>query len=234
MADDNEIDLTNLMYKNDDSKSKDIKKPEKTEQGIPDLELRKIEKIIDKNTKKEKKKEIPQKTTASALKDNGQRDEDIINKRRLILLLQFYLNEFPDKLKTFKKINLEKKDIEELKDLQKEFDFVIGNQSNIKGGTEMVLSGIQALEYIAVSFTPLQCNGLSENIKNDPESIDTIKHLCLKHMGNSMFNTEPEHRLLYKLMTTALSLHTVNSFSQNMITHNDSIIQKVNLEFIDI
>jgi hypothetical protein len=97
-----------------------------------------------------------------------------------------------------------------------------------------VLSGIQALEYVSVNFTPLQCNGLAEAIKNDPESIDTIKHICLKHMASSMFNTEPEHRLLYKVMTTALSLHTVNSFTTQMTNHNDDIINKVNSEYSDL
>ncbi len=183
----------------------------------------KIEKIID-NPKKEKKKEIPQIPS----------EDEVIAKRRLILLLQFYLLEFPDKLKTFKKINLEKKDLAELKDLQKEMDFCISNQSNVKQGSEMILSGIQGLEYICVNFTPLQCSGLSENIKNDAETIDTIKHLCLKHMGASMMNTEPEHRLMYKILTTALSLHTINSFSANMVQHNDDIIQKVNDQFTDI
>lgn len=230
--DKNDIDLSNLMYKNDDNlrspegKGSNVKKQNEKQnekQVTDDEKFDKIEKLMAE-PKKEKKKDIPQKPS----------DDEVINKRRLILLFQFYLLEFPEKLKAFKKINLEKKTLDELKDLQKEMDFCIGNQSNVKHGSAMVLSGIQALEYVAINYTPLQCQGLSENIKNDPESIDTIKHLCLKHMGSSMMNTEPEHRLMFKIMTTALSLHTINSFSQNMVQHNDDIINKVNDQFLDL
>lgn len=217
MDENDEIDFSNLMYKSDDNLKKESPK-------IESPKIDKLEKLMNQTPKKEKKKDTPEKPS----------EEDIINKRRLILLLNFYLLEFPEKLKTFKKINLEKKTLDELKDLQKEFDFCIGNQSNVKGGTALVLSGIQALEYVSVNYTPLQCNGLAQAISNDPESIDTIKHICLKHLGSSMLNTEPEHRLVYKLLTTALSLHTINSFSENMATHNDSIIEKVNIEFQDL
>jgi hypothetical protein len=217
MDENDEIDFSNLMYKSDDNLKKESPK-------IESPKIDKLEKLMNQTPKKEKKKDTPEKPS----------EEDIINKRRLILLLNFYLLEFPEKLKTFKKINLEKKTLDELKDLQKEFDFCIGNQSNVKGGTALVLSGIQALEYVSVNYTPIQCNGLAQAISNDPESIDTIKHICLKHLGSSMLNTEPEHRLLYKLMTTALSLHTINSFSTTMATHNDEIIEKVNIEFQDL
>lgn len=217
MDENDEIDFSNLMYKSDDNLKKESPK-------IESPKIDKLEKLMIQTPKKEKKKDTPPKAN----------EDDIINKRRLILLLNFYLLEFPEKLKTFKKINLEKKTLDELKDLQKEFDFCIGNQSNVKGGTALVLSGIQALEYVSVNYTPLQCNGLAQAISNDPESIDTIKHICLKHLGSSMLNTEPEHRLVYKLLTTALSLHTINSFSQTMATHNDEIIEKVNIDFQDL
>lgn len=217
MDENDEIDFSNLMYKSDDNLKKESPK-------IESPKIDKLEKLMNQTPKKEKRKDTPPKPN----------EDDIINKRRLILLLQYYLLTFPDKLKAFKKINLEKKEFDELKDLQKEMDFCIGNQSNVKGGTQMVLSGIQALEYLSVNYTPIQCQGLSQAISNDPETIDTIKHMCLKHMGSSMMNTEPEHRLMFKIMTTALSLHTINSFSQSMATHNDEIIEKVNIDFQDL
>ncbi len=98
--DKNDIDLSNLMYKNDDNvrSSNVVKKQNEKQNELPE----KIEKLIPE-PKKEKKKDIPQKPS----------EDDVINKRRLILLLQFYLLEFPDKLKTFKKINLEKQDLDQ-------------------------------------------------------------------------------------------------------------------------
>lgn len=227
----NDVDLSNLMYKSDDNlRSSNVGTKKETTEQIPlwseaqRAKAENIEKLIEKPKKEIKKKEKPQQPS----------EDDVINKRRLILLLNFYLLEFPDKLKAFKKINLEKKDVDELKDLQKEMDFCISNQSNVKQGSEMVLSGIHALEYMCVNFTPLQCSGLHEEIRKDPESIDTIKHLCLKHMGSSMLNTEPEHRLMYKVLTTALSLHTVNSISQNMYQHNENVLNKINLDYSDL
>jgi hypothetical protein len=217
----NDVDLSNLMYKSDDNlRSSNVGTKKQQTIELPEN----IEKLIQKPKKEIKKKEKPQQPT----------EDEVIQKRRLKEVLQQYLLTFPEKLKTFKKINLEKQDLDQLKDLETEMDFCISNNANIKGCTEVIFSGINAFEYMCVNFTPLQNAGLHEAMKNDPDTVDTIKHLCLKNLGSMMMNTKPEHRLLYKILTTSLSLHAVNSFSQNMYQHNENVLNKINLDYSDL
>lgn len=154
-------------------------------------------------------------------------DEEIINKRRQILMIQFYVNEFPDKLQQFKKMKLEKKSIDELNDLKKEIDFIISNKSNVRAGVQLITTGIQTLEFFMLNFTPINAKGLS-NICNDKETMDDIKHLALKHC--QLISSEPESRLMYKILTTTLLLHNINT----NIDINNPNIDKINQEFVDI
>jgi len=52
--------------------------------------------------------------------------DETIDRRRLILILQFYVLEFPEKLKPYKGTNFEKFKDDELQNLKNEFDFIIG------------------------------------------------------------------------------------------------------------
>jgi hypothetical protein len=171
----NDVDLSNLMYKSDDNlRSSNVGSKKQQTIELPEN----IEKLIQKPKKEIKKKDKPQQPS----------EDEVIQKRRLKEVLQQYLSTFPVKLKSFKKINLEKQDLEQLKELQIEMDFCISNTANIGTGTELVLSGINAFEFLCINFTPLQIAGLHEAMKNDPDSMDTIKHLCLKHLGSSMIS----------------------------------------------
>ena len=58
--------------------------------------------------------------------------EITIDRRRMILILQFYVLEFPEKLKAYKGTNFEKYKDEELQNLKNEFDFIIGAKCNVK------------------------------------------------------------------------------------------------------
>ena len=59
-----------------------------------------------------------------------------VDHRRKILVIQFYLNEFPDKLKAYKSFNLETLSDEELDSLRKEMDFVISQKSSVSMGVQ--------------------------------------------------------------------------------------------------
>ncbi len=208
---DDEIDLSDIEYKpkkqtKKEKKVKPIDKPDKT-----------MNKNLEKQIIKKPKKELPT-------------DEEIINKRRLILMIEFYKNEFGDKLKSFKKINLEKKTHDELVDIRKEIDFTISQSSSVKAGVQLISTGIQTLEFFMTNFTPINAQGLS-NICNDPETIDTMKHITLKH--SHMVSVEPEARLLYKVLTTSMMLHNINSAPINELKNND-IIKEINDDFVDI
>ncbi len=133
----------------------------------------------------------------------------------------------------FKKINLEKKSNDELIDIKKELDFTVGQGSNIASGVQMISASIKTLEYMMVEFSPINATGLSR-ICDDPETIDTMKHICLKH--SHLISSEPEARLMYKILMTTMMLHNVNgsiATSQEQLKTNESIII-INKEYIDI
>lgn len=163
---------------------------------------------------------------------------DPIDRRRQILLLNFYINEFPEKLRPFCRTNFESLSDEKLIELKNEFDFIIGCRSNVKMMQQGFVQGVRVLEYICVNYTPMNVNGLS-NMVNDSELQDDLKHLALKHM--SLYKSEPEHRILYKLITSMLLLHQVNSSNialgiaqQNKQTIQSDNIEQINTNFKDI
>lgn len=155
-------------------------------------------------------------------------EEELLNKRRLILMLQFYLIEFPNELKSFKKVNFEKKTFDELQDIQKEMDFVLGNNSGIANVVKMFRIGIQALEVLTVNFTPINCSGISEIICNDPDAMKDLKLIALKN--SRLIQTEPEYRLAYRIVSTAMVLHSVNP----TIGHSDEVLNNVNEKYKDL
>jgi len=79
----------------------------------------------------------------------------------------------------------------------------------------------------------MKINGLTNAI-NDDDFQDDCKHLALKYM--TLLKTEPEHRIAYKILTTALLLHQVNS--SNFVNSNDNgkddILKKINARFDDL
>jgi hypothetical protein len=164
---------------------------------------------------------------------NKDKDEDTsIDRRRSIMVLQFYMLEFPDKLDAFKGTKFEKLSDDELKKLKSEFDFIIGAKCNVKSTQYAFIQGIQLLETLCTNFTPMRINGLTNAI-NDDEFQDDCKHLALKYM--TLLKTEPEHRIAYKILTTALLLHQVNSSKSNFsIDNKDDILNKINARFDDL
>jgi hypothetical protein len=137
-------------------------------------------------------------------------NDDSIERRRLILMLEFYVLEFPDKLSAFKKTDFNNLDEKQLKELKSEFDFIIGAKCNVKSTQYLVLQGVYLIETVSKSFIGLNVNGLTNSV-NDNEFMDDVKHLALKYM--SLVKTEPEHRIAYKILSNMLLLHQINSAS---------------------
>lgn len=171
---------------------------------------------------------VPKKEIPSTLREEI--EEDTINKRRLLLLIQFYLLEFPEKLSTFKKIKFENKSVDELEKLKKEMDFTISNSSTVEAGTQMIMGTIQTLEVLSI-YCGINCQGLSNRLCNDKQTIDDIKHLCLKHMH--LVSAEPEARLLYKILTNMVLLHNINPSSEQIEKVTDEI-HTINSKYKDI
>lgn len=188
-------------------------------------------KIIKEEIKEDK--EFEKQLTKPPKKDKKEKptEDEIIQKRKMILLMQFYFVEFPERLKVFKKINLEKKSYDELLDIKKEMDFCLSNKSNVQQGVAMMSTGIQTLEYLTLNYTPIKCEGMSK-ICDDPETIDIMKLICLKHI--SLVQIEPEQQLIYKIVSSMMMLHNVNSYRESLNIVVDESLNNINNKYSDI
>jgi hypothetical protein len=133
-----------------------------------------------------------------------------VEKRRKILTIQMWLNEFQEsgKLKRYEKFNLENLSMLELERMLEEMDFVIGVKNNIGNVGALVTHSIQGLEVALCTFTPIKAKGLAA-ATTTPAMIDDVKHMCLKRI--SMLNTSPEMRIAFTLTTAILQLHLQNT-----------------------
>lgn len=210
-----EIDLSAIRYKEKEPTKKEPTKKEKHEKkerdtGIP------VE--FEKKIKKMK----PQKDKPT--------DDEIKKRRTLILILQMYVNEF-SKLKKYKNTNFDKKSMDELNEMHKEFDATLSCRSTVNTGVTMAVKAIQTLEFVLCSYTPIQAQGLS-NIVNDPDVIEDIKLIVLKNMP--LVSSEPEQRLLFKMITTTMQLHSINTYNSEIRQVGSEKISEINGEYTDI
>jgi hypothetical protein len=164
-----------------------------------------------------------------------EKENDAVDKRRLVLILELYLVEFPKQLEPFKGTKFNSKSIEELMDIMNQMDGIISSKSCMKQTQKAIVSGIRTIEFVATYATPIKCQGLSEVMLNNPETLDDIKHIALKRM--SMASVDPEIRLAYNVLQNMLMLHNINS-NQNQVrpVEQDKIsqIKKVNNDFNDL
>ena len=130
-------------------------------------------------------------------------------RRKKILILQFYMNEFPEKLKNYKKTNFEEMTDKELLQLREEFSFVIGAKSNVNMGIATVHQALTIAETVGDSYCGLKINGITNTLMNDTQFVDDIKCLCLDNLD--LANVSPEKRIAFKVLSTGYILHNVNS-----------------------
>lgn len=210
-----EIDLTSIQYKEKEEK------PEKPEKVKKAREIHVPESQPKFEHKQKKQKDKPT-------------DDDIKRKRQLILHLGMYINQFPEELKQFKKVNLEKKSIEELQDLLKEFHVIMDSKSDLKGEIQAAMGVLSAYEYVMVEYAGVQCQGLTVGLSQDKDTIKQLKLLILKH--SPLITVEPEARLIMKVLMTTMQLHTINTYNQQITqtTNNNEKINTINQEFNDI
>ena len=131
-----------------------------------------------------------------------------IDRSRLILIMKFYLLEFPKKLEEFHTTDFESMTEEELTKLREVFDYIIGSRSNIRGSQVMFMEGVGLLEHCLANYTPIRAEGLKK-LCDDKEMREDIAHLCLKHMA--LIKTEPHQRIAFKLFSNLLVVHQINS-----------------------
>lgn len=154
-----------------------------------------------------------------------------IDRRRKILLLQFYLNEFPKKLKGYRRQNLEELSNDELDKLKDEFDFVIGCNTTTNTTVTAFKKSIEVLEHIGCNYTPLKIQGLSM-INQDKELMDDVRHWALQNMD--MIQTKPEHRIMYKVLSSAMALHNINTINEARQQNTEAGIDNLNNEYDDL
>ena len=123
---------------------------------------------------------------------------DPIERRRRILILQFYLNEFPDTLVVYKDLNFENMSDQGLLDIRQEFDFIIGCKNSVGITITAFKKSIETLEHVCVNFTPLKVQGLS-TLTQDKDLIDDVKHWSLQNM--QLIQIKPEYRILYRVLS---------------------------------
>ena len=203
--------------------------------GIKNKPIKKSENIDKNATKEVDIKEVDKmKRDIATLdkKDGSDKDEKIlIDKRRLILILQFYVLEFPEELSAYKTIKYDKKMGEELEEIRTQMDAIISSKSSLKQTQVLCTTGIRAIEFVATNFTPIKCHGLSDLMINDREVLDDIKHIALKRM--SYINTEPEFRLAYRLFSNVMLLHNLNASKELENPSGPAILNKINSKNID-
>jgi hypothetical protein len=135
------------------------------------------------------------------------------DRRRLILLIQIYLNEFPKQLEAFKKHKLEKMKREELIKLREEIEYVMSQKQNVATAVNGMIMGINVLEQLAVNFTPLKVNGTAAALAADEDAVSDMKCVAIKHLDMAFL--EPESRLAMRVLTTAMKVHGMNTAIEN-------------------
>jgi len=140
-------------------------------------------------------------------------EEDPVDEQTLMrkkLITRIYLNEFPQKLKTYQKLKskIEGMTAEELDTLRKEFEIAIGMKTSINGMTNMMMGGVAMLEQALCLFSPMNPTGLTQICDKDKEFQDDLKLVSLKYAES--FNTRPEVRVGMTLTKNILLLDRVN------------------------
>ncbi len=209
--DDNLIDLSSIQRKK-------VEHPEPKIQNIPDFDFgANMDKSVIKAAKTSAKMKPHKPKSKTEKKDDKE-------KQRMVLILQFYVLEFPEKLEAFKGIAFHKKPLEELIELRNQMDGIISSKSGLQKTQMMLTSGIRLIEMVATHTTPIRCEGLANWMVKDPEVLDDIKHIALKRM--SLVSVDPEMRLLYKIGTNMLLLHNTNTTKP--LAQSEQNVEKLN------
>lgn len=230
-----EVDLTSIMYKEKHIEPKQSKNKEK---GImerfpqPEMDLEEFEKRL-LGPRKKTKVNKPKEKVKEKVKENV-KDEDIIKQKTMMKLhIGMWINQFPEELKSYKKVNLDKKSLEDLKDLVKEFTIVMDSKNDLTAETQAAIAALQAYEYLMVEYVGVNCTGITNYISNDLDSIKQIKLLILKH--SPLVNVGAESKLIMKVLMATLQLHTINTMNQELKQPiNNEKIETINKEYNDI
>ena len=162
--------------------------------------------------------EEPQKQDFSA--------EDPDKRAKKMLTLQFYFNQFPDKLVMYQGVQLHQLSCEQLDSLQNEVNLIVNAQSTIQQSINTFKCGLVFLESVLINHSPIKAQGLSA-LAQDKVLLDNVKIWTLENI--EIVKSKPEHRIAMRVAGAILSLHNSNS---NLAAQRD--INELNNKFSDL
>jgi hypothetical protein len=135
-------------------------------------------------------------------------DEQTMIRKRLIL--KMYLNEFPEKLKSYQKLKnkIDAMDLAKIDITRQEFEIAIGMKNSIGSMTMAMMQSVGMLEVVISKFTPMDATGLAAICNQDKEFQDDLKLVALKYAEK--INMRPEVRVGMTLTKNIILLDRVN------------------------
>lgn len=141
------------------------------------------------------------------------------DRRAKINELKMLVKELPHKLKEYEKIKFDTLGDAELEAVYEEMYYVVESQTNVQLGVKAFCQSVVMVEHLAVNFTPLKLQGLSNTI--DQDLIDDVKIVLIKN--SRLIHVKPEARIAMRLATSALLLHAQNSAMEEVKAQNQTL-----------
>lgn len=138
--------------------------------------------------------------------------EDPVERRKLIMSIQNYKNSILGKYLhdiDLSAAALEEKTLPDLEDTLREVRFLVGSRTNGNFWWTSFQYGLQATEYVALTYSPFKVQGLTFALSKSEEARELVTEISLKHQN--MAYIEPEYRLGLMVMQSAFALHSMNS-----------------------
>jgi hypothetical protein len=181
-----------------------------------------MENLESEQQVEEEEEQQPVKLTFEEIK------ERVLLKRKI---LQYKVT-FPHLLKEYEFGNLDDLTPEQLENLLTEFQIVVNTSNSGFFTKTLYFESLRIGERIS-PIVNLRINGLAEALHSQQAVHDTLNELSLKYQDESV--TSPEARLAYLTLSTAMSLHKLNT-SRDIINSelNKKIDQKTVDEFKDL
>ena len=143
----------------------------------------------------------------------------------LITRCKLLFDTFPAKLKDIKpKKPLEKLSEEQLRDLNKNIDYILGAKTNVEAMAKTFPLMLKAVEELAAQFTPLRIQG-THAVCYEPEVQDMIKYTIIDS-GLAGISSSPQQRLAFTIISSAMRQHTLNSALEAMTAEQKQAYSK--------
>lgn len=123
---------------------------------------------------------------------------------------------------------LEQLDVEKLKLLLNEHQFNVSSTNSSQISRDGFFLASNIVEYVGCRFTPLKLQGLTAVLSSNQHVLDTIDEVSMKY--GSLLHVEPEYRLCYLVLATALGVHNANSQKTVIEDHFKSPVKQETVE----